>query len=69
MAVYAARDPALKETPHVIKRPAKVHIELRLVHVMDNAYDGSVGRDPTRGEERDAVLEVNDRVVLVPVPS
>src|SRR5215831_14857464 len=66
--VHAATDPTLKQAPHTTDRPGEVHSELGLVHVVHDADHSCVGPHPERCEERDTVLEVDNRVVMVPVP-
>src|ERR1700733_653479 len=64
--VHPAADSAFQQARHAVAWPAEVQIELRLVHVVEDADDGDAGL-PERGKERYAVLEVDHGVVLPPV--
>ena len=57
---------ALEHPAHGGHRRREVKCELLLVHVMDHAHGCHVLAREQRREERDAVLEVDDRVEVAP---
>jgi hypothetical protein len=52
----------------MVQRPAKVHVKLSLMHMMNDTDNGTCGGRPKRREKWYTVLKIDYCIVLVSVP-